>query len=262
MSGFRIGRKSASHAYPQSRAIGGGGGGDTGATGPTGPSSGPTGATGSGSTGPTGSSGTGSTGPTGAPGAASSTGATGATGPAGAAGPAGAGSTGATGAGSTGSTGPTGAAGGGGGGSFAANFGRGPATDEAFNAVGAAIIWEAVDVGTPAVATIQITPLSTGRIRVTGMVSVSNPSQADLPITIQLQVGFALQTTPVATSTLTSVASKNDMPFLFETTPALTPVGVTIQLQIVVTVGVGLQTATILAHSATVDLEELPLSTG
>jgi hypothetical protein len=88
---------------------------------------------------------------------------------------------------------------------------------------------------------------------------MENASQADLPITVQLNIDGVLQATPIATTTLTSAASRVEVGFLFE--PTLT-VGVTAGIQIVVTVGVALQTVDIVAHSATVDVEELPLATG
>lgn len=100
MSGFRVGRKYASHTYPTPRF---GGVGGTSTTGPTG-STGSTGSTGgTGSTGPAGlAANTGATGPTG-PFGTGPTGTTGATGVTGGTGP----------TGSTGNTGSTGSVGGG-----------------------------------------------------------------------------------------------------------------------------------------------------
>lgn len=195
-----------------------------------------------GSQGPTGPSGT--TGPTGA------TGVTGATGPTGATG-----NTGATGGtGSTGSTGATGTPL-----PFAFNSGSGPAAPLAIDSGGVSLIWNALGSGAPPTTDVPITPAVTGRVRIMGMVGLINASGPNLPITVQLGIDGVVQLTPLAQSTLTNTGTSDvEIPFLFEANLALG--AHTIQI-IVSTVGLG-TSAQVATETSTIDIEELPVTSG
>lgn len=220
-SGFRIGRRTASHTYPQSPAAGGGTTGGTGTTGPTGSSQ----------TGATGAIGhTGATGPTGATGSVGTAGVTGSRG-------------------ATGAVGPT----------FASNFGSGPATPQAIGPAGANVIWSALGSGIPPTANVPITPAVTGRLRIKGMVGVRQGSVNNLPITVQLSIDGVPIATPIAKTTLDNqLASDVEIPFQYETTLSLA--AHTIEI-FVSTVG-AITSANISPTTATIDIQELPATTG
>ena len=249
MSGFRIGRRGASHVYPQSSSAAGGGGGpagDTGSTGPTG-STGNTGSTGApGTAVNTGATGeTGSTGSTGAPGTASNTGSTG--------------PTGATGAGTQGATGATGSFP-----TFARNYGSGPNPLQVVTSAGTPINWSVLGSGVAPTPNVPITPRVTGNLRIQGTLRLDTPSSAPLPFVVQLMVNGVTQSTPSSSGNLDILASANEVPYLFELDAASgtgRAVGATTIIGIVVTTGLA-TTMHIAVDAATIDIQEVGITTG
>jgi len=144
---------------------------------------------------------------------------------------------------------------------LARNFGAGPSAPQAVTPAGTQINWSELGIGLAPSQNVQITPLTTGRIRITGMVGIANASANDLPILVQYAINGATQATPVAQSSIVNAAVDTlEIPFAFETAPQA--IGVPVQIQIVVTSVGALTSADIATLTATVDLQEVSNPTG
>jgi hypothetical protein len=126
-----------------------------------------------------------------------------------------------------------------------------------------AIPWTSIASGGSGV-NIPITPQSSGRVRILATLQIENNSApaTDMTITAIAQVGatevlnpFAGTTIPAGTS-----ATQATIPFLFDTDPSLTPVGVTTQIQIQVAASVA--GGSYGTNACFVDITELPPVSG
>jgi hypothetical protein len=148
---------------------------------------------------------------------------------------------------------PERAGGGGAASAFARNFATGP---KGSPATGVQINWNSIDVGADPDEDVPITALSTGIIVISGAIGVSNISGTPVLVTVQVQVddvsiGSSFQVT-VPDGSLESI------PFLAETTPLDTPVGVLRNVQVLVT-GAG---ATTPVDSSAISVQEVSVATG
>lgn len=147
---------------------------------------------------------------------------------------------------------------------FARNFATGPKTTTAIGLGGLPIPWNSIDVApiTPS-SDVPITPLSTGVVRISGVVTVHNPSDASptpaVIINISLNNGSFL---PAQSSFIPPLLPGQaiTVPFLAETTPTDTPVGVTTTVQVFVDGDPG--GAELLASASAIEVQEVAVSTG
>lgn len=108
-------------------------------------------------------------------------------------------------------------------------------------------------------ASVPITPRVTGVVRVSGVVTVQN--QSGSPVS-EVQIGVQVNGGPLLTP-VSDIAPLLDgetitIPFLVETDPLDTPVGVTSNIQVLVD-GSG---ATVLASGSSIDVQEVSAATG
>ena len=142
---------------------------------------------------------------------------------------------------------------------FARNFATGP-KEITIGSGGIQIPWNSIDVPPPSGnVDVPITPRATGVVLISGVVTVQNSSgiSADVVVTIQVN-GVAL---PPAT--FFGIAPLPDgetvtIPFLAETSPTDTPVGVTSNIEIFV---VGLN-VTLATDDSAVSVQEVSVATG
>lgn len=134
---------------------------------------------------------------------------------------------------------------------------RNYATADKSEAVGTGIpiTWNSIDVGTDPSPDIDITPLSTGQLLVSGVITFQNPTGSPIAasITVDLDSGPFV---PVIVATIPAgfvVA----VPFLAET-EIISPLNELHRIQVAVT-GNGL---TVGSNGAVVNVQEVPISTG
>jgi hypothetical protein len=136
---------------------------------------------------------------------------------------------------------------------FARNFATGP---KGAPAVAGQLEWNSIDVGSDPSSDVPITPRSTGIVVISGAVGLSNTSGAPIIVTVQVQVnGISIGSTFQSTIPDGSFGS---IPFLAETIPADTPVGVTTPIQVFVS-GAGAVTP---VDSSAISVQEVSVATG
>lgn len=148
---------------------------------------------------------------------------------------------------------PERAGGGGAASAFARNFATGP---KGSPATGVQIQWNSIDVGPDPSGDIPITALSTGIMVISGVIGVSNTSGTLVLVTVAVQVE-GVTVTPTFQVTVPD-GSFEAIPFLVETTPADTPVGVSKLIEVLVT-GDG---ATTPVDSSSISIQEVSVATG
>lgn len=118
----------------------------------------------------------------------------------------------------------------------------------------ALINWNSIDVGPDPSTDVQITPLSTGEILVSGVVVFFNSTGAPIDATITVQLDSVAIPVPVFLDAIQPGATAS-VPFLVET-EIISPLNETHLIQISVT-GVGL-----FVEDCVVNVQEVPVSTG
>jgi hypothetical protein len=135
---------------------------------------------------------------------------------------------------------------------FARNFATGTKGSTAVGA-GIALTWNSIDVGTDPSTDVPITPITTGEVLVTGVITLNNPTGAPILATIQVQVDGSA----VATFSATTIAAgaEASIPFVAEA-------GVLSLAQHIVTVTIDGNGLTTVSDGSSINVEEVPLSTG
>ena len=147
-----------------------------------------------------------------------------------------------------------------GGSNFARNFATGPKSETGIED-GIQIPWNAIDAGgtTPG-PDVPITPLSTGVLLISGVVTAFNSSGAPLTVTVAIQVNGVSIPVPSDMSSLVEAGSSVAIPFMGETDPSDTPVGQTSNIQIFVTSDPDV--GSLLTDSSALSIQEVSVATG
>lgn len=140
---------------------------------------------------------------------------------------------------------------------FARNYATGTKGGIEVGALGLEIPWNSVDAGLPpTTADVPITPVSTGVVLISGDTTINNPTGAPIDVTVTVHVagsaGAEFSRTTLAAGATAAI------PFLAESIPANTPVGVTTQIQVFVD-GEG---ALLVADGSAVSVQEVAVATG
>lgn len=138
---------------------------------------------------------------------------------------------------------------------LARNFATG--TKGAFDVgAGIDITWNSIDVGTDPSTDIPITPLSTGQLLISGVVTLTNPTGAPVTATVTPHLDGSAAGPSFAATTIPAGATVS-IPFIAET-PVISPLNVEHLVQVTVD-GNGLTTV---SDGSTVNVQEVPVSTG
>jgi hypothetical protein len=142
---------------------------------------------------------------------------------------------------------------------FARNFAMGPATPTTITTGGVQVPWDFIESGAPSGVNVPITPRVTGRMLFSGVVQVTNNDDAPVTVQVQIQVNDATELVPLVQET---VDANGEAAIAFEIMYiASLPVGVTAQIQLLVTstadVDVVLST-----DNSTLEIEEKSFATG
>lgn len=151
---------------------------------------------------------------------------------------------------------------------FARNFAIGPElqTDVVATGSGTPVPWEIITSGAPGGVNVPITPISTGIVRIFGVISLKNTSndpasdgRVQILISVNGTFGFpSLELNSVGSG---GVSNSEAVPFLIETTVIQTPIGVLANIQISVLADADGKIV-LIAESSTVSVQEVSAATG
>jgi hypothetical protein len=149
-------------------------------------------------------------------------------------------------------------------GPFARNFAAGPADNAVITIAGIDVPWGLIYSSGLAGTNIPITPIATGRIRVSGVLNVKNNSGSNESMTLVIRYGASEFAFPFLQGQ--TVIGANDgfevVPFLSETLPGEAfPIGVTTNVHIFVTSTSDTALELIEANS-TIEIQEVAVPTG
>jgi hypothetical protein len=145
---------------------------------------------------------------------------------------------------------------------FARNSATGPAADQGFDDTGAQVVWDSIESGAVAGVNVPITPLSSGKIHITGVITVKtdNPNSVDVNLTVEVDSLLV----PRPANEMVSVSGTGpDMPWAaipFDVIVNL-PVGVTSNIEILMTASADVAIH-IEAGSSSISIQEVPPVTG
>ena len=139
---------------------------------------------------------------------------------------------------------------------FARNFATGTKSGAAIGPSGLNIVWNAIDVGTDPSADVPITPLSTGEVLVTGVVTLINNTGGTLLATVTVHLDGSAVPAPISATSIPAGA-RVSIPFMAET-EIISPLNEQHLIQIFVD-GDGLDTV---ADGSVINVQEVPVSTG
>lgn len=143
----------------------------------------------------------------------------------------------------------------------ARNFAGGPASDTPISAGGGTQIpWDVIASGAPSGVDVPITPQSSGVILIVGVVTVENTSDAPVDVTVKAQVNGSTITIP-ATDTFTVDGDDGSKAIRIVAEVTGLSVGVLVNVHLLVIAGSS-DAITLSAGSSTVDVQEVPVSTG
>lgn len=148
---------------------------------------------------------------------------------------------------------------------FARNFATGPKLDQELSLAPVAVEWNSVDVAVPpipplsTVTVVQITPLSTGVVRVLAVLSLFNIDVAQRNALVQVLQNGDVLPFPAAEDVTVPAGGFVAVPILVEITGLA--LGVTVEIGIAVTASAN-DALRITAESSSLELEEVPVSTG
>ncbi len=144
-------------------------------------------------------------------------------------------------------------------GPFARNYATGP-TDPFTVATtpGSQVLWSFVAVGAPGT-DVPITPVSTGYLRITGMLSIANPGD---PAVVRVQVQIGGVSLPIPFESVVTLANDQSViiPIFAETTPTDTRVGTMKNIEILLTSS--LTGPVLFPESSLLDVQEVQVPTG
>jgi hypothetical protein len=140
---------------------------------------------------------------------------------------------------------------------FARNYATGSKTGIVIGAGGSNVTWNAVDAGVPpTTADIPITPIATGIVLVSGVVTIENTTGAPILATVTVHLDDVAVPVPFAATTIPAGATVA-IPFLAET-EAISPLSETHRIQVFVDA----EGATILVDGAVANVQEVAVATG
>jgi len=149
---------------------------------------------------------------------------------------------------------------------FARNSASGPAANTPITTgAGIQVPWSVIESGAPASTDVPITPRVTGIIHITGVLTITNPDEADSIVQLQVEIGDVVVPIPLAEN-----VSLNDsvIPVPFDVIvgagangPAL-PVGVVSLVQIRVKEGGESSISELVQASCTIHIQEVSAVTG
>jgi hypothetical protein len=160
-------------------------------------------------------------------------------------------------------------------GPFARNSAAGPATDTPIATSGSVgvtggteIPWAVVAVPGVDVHDVPITPVSTGRVRVIGVVAVSNSANAPVNVLVQVEVNGVRSALPLKVEATVinhaadsiGIGGASAIPIEIEIPTVLT-LGVTANIRVVVTAQSS-PALTLIQDSSTLDVQEVSVATG
>lgn len=138
---------------------------------------------------------------------------------------------------------------------LARNYATGTKGAVGVGAGGLTVVWNAIDVGTDPSTDVPITPLSTGEVLISGVITFQNTTGAPINSSITVQIDGPI---PVPTFVTTIAAGATvSVPFLAQT-GIISPLNEQHVVQVFVT-GNGL---TVTADNSVIDIQEVPVSTG
>ena len=140
---------------------------------------------------------------------------------------------------------------------LARNFATGPKVGTAVAAAGTQVPWNSIDFGPDGV-DVQITPQTTGLVRVSAVIAVGNSDVAQRNVQVQVQIGNVTVPLPVSDQVTVAANGLEAIPFLIELS---LPVGVPSQIQILVTAEVDGQIS-LSQESSSMELQEVSIATG
>lgn len=143
--------------------------------------------------------------------------------------------------------------------SFARNAAIGPGTDPVdISDAGTQIPWFLIENGATASVNIPITPRATGRMLITGEISIANTAEGALDVQAQIQVDGSTQTFPLLEKITIPIGGFGVIPIV--AVPPLMTVGTTKNISILLTASsAGLQLS---PESSEINIQEVALATG
>jgi hypothetical protein len=144
---------------------------------------------------------------------------------------------------------------------FARNFASGPGEDQEIGtppSAGSVILWDQVDVGPSGTGDVQITPLSTGVVRVISAIAVQNLAEGPNIIEVTVHVNGVEVDRPELVRVTMETNDFAMIPVLAQITGL--PIGVPADVTIMV-IGSDLG-ALLVAESSTIEVKEVQVSTG
>lgn len=155
-------------------------------------------------------------------------------------------------------------------GAFARNSAVGPATTTALNPAGQVVPWEVTETGDLNVVSVKITPRSTGRIRITAMITVQNGVTGPTDVSVKLQAGAAVggpfvdlplpaanQTTVLGTALAGGGGGFATIPLVADEFGVIgTPAFVAIKIS------ASPNAVSLVMEATTIDIQETPVATG
>lgn len=143
--------------------------------------------------------------------------------------------------------------------SFARNAAIGPDTDPVdISDAGTQVPWAFIESGAPAGVNIPITPRATGRVLISGVLSIANTAEGALDVQVQIQVDGSTITFPLLEKTTIPAGGFGTLPIV--AVPPLMTVGTAKNISILVTASAeGLQLS---PESSELNIQEVPLATG
>lgn len=143
---------------------------------------------------------------------------------------------------------------------FARNFASGPKGSTSVSLAGTQVPWNSVDVG-PNGVNVPITPVSTGIVRIAGVLTLANSTGAPVFVSVHIQVDSVSLPIPLSQTVSVPATGTVDVPFLTETDAGDTPVGVTSHIQVLLNAASD-SAITLTQEGSTLDIQEVSEATG
>jgi len=146
---------------------------------------------------------------------------------------------------------------------FARNFATGPtlfAAPPDVQTTGTQVPWNVIESGAPPGFDVPITPKSTGRIRITGVVAVKNSTMSPVLVTVLVQLNGANEFNPLFLSAVVDSEGAVAIPIVAELSALLAP-GVQRLIEFFVFASAD-GAISLTVESSSIDVQEVPFATG
>jgi len=140
---------------------------------------------------------------------------------------------------------------------LARNYAFGPAQDTALASTGTQVPWQLIEAGGSGT-DIPITPTTSGRIRVSAMLTVVNNAEGWVELSVQAMLDGTPFATPLTTPQIAPAARKTTIPFLIEFN---VPIGVTSQIELLLTPAID-DAISLLEDESSIEVQELTTTAG